>query len=58
MDNTTPDDSALPAVTQNFLKILDDIAKNARHAADPRQPVADLAEAFAVYLRAPDEVVV
>ncbi len=50
-----PDDSALPAATQKFLKVLDQIEKTAIHAADPRQPVKEFAAAFADYLRAPDE---
>jgi hypothetical protein len=52
MGNT---DNTLPESSQIFLAVLDKISATAIHAADPRQPVKDLAAAFAVYLRTPDE---
>ena len=48
------DDLALPEATQLLLAVLDDLAQNAIHAADPREPVRRFADAFAKYLRTPD----
>lgn len=45
------DDNKLPEADQLFLATLDDIASNAIHAADPRQPIATLAAAFAAFIR-------
>lgn len=33
---------------------LEDIAENARYAADPRKPAADIARVLAAYFRTPD----
>lgn len=60
---TTPETTTAPAPipdveqpesAKRLLKVLDDVAKNAKHAADPRQPAEQIAVAFAAYLRAPD----
>lgn len=43
-----------PESAKRLLIELDDITENAIYAADPRQPVAKLAKAFAAYLRSAD----
>ena len=48
------DNNALPEASQILLAVLDDLAQNAKHAADPREAMGIFATAFAVYLRTPD----
>lgn len=57
-DETTAEATTTPEVlhpaTEKLLEKLDDIAENARYAADPRKPAGDMAAALAEYYRTPD----
>jgi hypothetical protein len=44
----------LPAEVAEVAVALEDIAENARYAADPRKPAADMARVLAAYFRTPD----
>ena len=44
----------LPAEIAEVATALEEIAANARYAADPRKPSADVARVLAAYFRTPD----
>ena len=44
----------LPAEVAEVATALEDIAENARYAADPRKPAADMSRVLAAYFRTPD----
>ena len=49
-------DAELPPEVAEIATALEDIAANARYAADPRKPAADTARVLAAYFRTPDSI--
>lgn len=46
----------LPGEIAEVATALEEIAENARYAADPRKPAGDVARVLAAYFRTPDDV--